>query len=288
MMFTPFRSYFAVFGLVMLSGLFQGCASGPKPETRKAETTKPAFTGLRIEQGPASVGGEPRTQKISALILHYTATPLPASLDVLQGRKANHKVGVHYLVTDEAVPRIIQLMPETMAAYHAGKSGWGALEGMNQHSVGIEVVNLDGNQHAYSPAQAELLFALCADIIRRNQIHPTMVLGHSDVSVGRKVDPGALFPWPYLASLGVGAWPLQSEVRDYERKGNKLGVSGLRRLLTLYGYRLEPGEAGLRTGIEAFQRHFRASKIDGVADTETVAILEALVRRYHPSARFKP
>lgn len=275
----------------MISGLMTGCGTTPNTaETppHKIPETKPVFTGLRIEQGPASIGCEPRTQKITSLILHYTAAPLPASLDILQGRKPTHKVGVHYLVTDEPTPRVIQLVPESMAAYHAGKSAWGPAEGLNQSSIGIEIVNPDGNLNAYSPAQAEVLFALCADIIRRHGIHPTMVLGHSDVAVGRKIDPGVLFPWPYLASLGVGAWPLPSEVREYELKATKFSAGGVRQLLTTYGYRLEPGEAGLKAGIEAFQRHFRASRVDGVADTETVAILEALVRRYHPATRFKP
>jgi N-acetyl-anhydromuramyl-L-alanine amidase AmpD len=62
--------------------------------------------------------------------------------------------------------------------------------------------------------------------------------------------------------------------------------------LIAYGYLLEPGDVGLKLGIEAFQRHFRTSKVDGVIDAGTVAILESLVRRYQPKAyretRFKP
>jgi N-acetylmuramoyl-L-alanine amidase len=63
-------------------------------------------------------------------------------------------------------------------------------------------------------------------------------------------------------------------------------------LLTAYGYVLEPGDVGLRLGVEAFQRHFRSAKVDGMVDHETVAILEALLRRYQPKAyreaRFRP
>jgi N-acetylmuramoyl-L-alanine amidase len=62
--------------------------------------------------------------------------------------------------------------------------------------------------------------------------------------------------------------------------------------LSAYGYALEPGETGLKLGVEAFQRHFRAAKVDGLIDHETVAILEALLRRYqskaYREAGFKP
>jgi hypothetical protein len=40
----------------------------------------------------------------------------------------------------------------------------------------------------------------------------------------------------------------------------------------------------LNLAIEAFQRHFRPRKVDGVADPETVATLRALVKRYRTSA----
>jgi N-acetyl-anhydromuramyl-L-alanine amidase AmpD len=55
---------------------------------------------------------------------------------------------------------------------------------------------------------------------------------------------------------------------------------------------LEPGDAGLKLVVEAFQRHFRPTKVDGLVDNETVAILEALLRRYQPKSyrevKFKP
>lgn len=281
-MFTFYRSYWGPLMIISVLGLFTGCASAPKDSKDSAIPQRPAYTGLRIEQGPVSVGSEPRKGKVSALILHYTASPLPAALDVLQGHKETHRVGVHYIVTDEPRPRVIQLVPESLSAFHAGKSGWSNLEGMNQHSIGIEIINLDGNVHPYSAAQTEVLFTLCADIIRRHQINPTEVLGHSDIAVGRKVDPGILFPWAKLASLGVGAWPLRDEVAQYLQAPVKVKPEDVRKLLAAYGYRIEPGEAGLKSAIEAFQRHFRPTKVDGIADHETIATIEALVRRYRP------
>jgi N-acetyl-anhydromuramyl-L-alanine amidase AmpD len=289
---APIRSYCPLVMVFIVFSLgFVGCGTTHKPEATPV-VVEPKFTGLRIEQGPGSLGAEPRKEPVTLLILHHTAGSLPSSLDVLQGKDPKHKVGVHYVVTDEPQPRVIRMVPENLAAYHAGKSGWGKLTNLNQNSIGIEVVNYDGNVYPYSEAQADVLFALCDEIIRRHDIKPWNVLAHSDIAVGRKVDPGLKFPWAKLASLGIGAWPLPNEVAENLSKKRKLKPEYCRSLLSAYGYVLEPGDAGLKLGVESFQRHFRPAKVDGVIDNETIAILEALLRRYQPKAyreaRFKP
>ena len=289
---APIRSY-CRYGLAwaLISSGFVGCSTTTKPET-KPGVVEPKFTGLVIEQGPGSLGAEPRKEPVTCLVLHHTAGSLPSSLEILQGKDPKHKVGIHYVVTDEPKPRVIRMVPESMAAYHAGKSAWGKLNGLNQHSIGIEIINYDGNVYPYSDAQVAIIFALCDEIIRRHGIKPWNVLAHSDVAVGRKVDPGLKFPWAKLASLGIGAWPLPDEVADNLSNKTNLSPAHVRALLIAYGYLLEPGDVGLKLGIEAFQRHFRTSKVDGVIDAGTVAILESLVRRYQPKAyretRFKP
>ncbi|GBL24978.1 N-acetylmuramoyl-L-alanine amidase AmiD [Opitutia bacterium] len=281
---APIRSY-CRFGLawVVISAAFIGCTTTNQPEIKPA-MGEPKFTGLVIEQGPGSLGAEPRKEPVTCLILHHTAGSLPSSLEILQGKDPKHKVGVHYVVTDEPKPRVIRMVPENMSAYHAGKSAWGKLINLNQNSIGIEIINYDGNVYPYSDAQADIIFALCEEIIRRHDIKPWNVLAHSDIAVGRKVDPGSKFPWAKLASLGIGAWPLSNEVADNLKKKRDLTPGRVRSLLTAYGYALETGEAGLKLGVEAFQRHFRSAKVDGLIDQETVAILEALLRRYQPKA----
>jgi N-acetyl-anhydromuramyl-L-alanine amidase AmpD len=289
---APIRSY-CRFGLVglLISASFVGCSTTNQPEI-KPDVVESKFTGLVIEQGPSSLGAEPRKHPVTCLILHHTAGSLPSSLEILQGKDPKHKVGVHYVVTDEPIPRAIRMVPEHLAAYHAGKSAWGQLNGLNQHSIGIEIINYDGNVYPYSEAQADIIFALCQEIIRRHDIKPWNVLGHSDISVGRKVDPGSKFPWAKLASLGIGAWPLPYDVADNLKSKRDLSSAHMRGLLSAYGYILEPDDAGLKLGVEAFQRHFRPAKVDGLVDNETVALLEALLRRYQPKsyreAKFKP
>jgi N-acetyl-anhydromuramyl-L-alanine amidase AmpD len=268
---------------VVISAGFVGCTTTSQPEIKQA-LMEPKFTGLNIEQGPGSLGAEMRKVPVTCLILHHTAGSLPSSLEILQGKDPKHKVGVHYVVTDESKPRVIRMVPENLAAYHAGKSAWGKLTNLNQNSIGIEIINYDGNVYPYSDAQADIIFALCEEVIRRHDIKPWNVLAHSDIAVGRKVDPGSKFPWAKLASLGIGAWPLPNEVDDNLMKSRDLSPNHVRRLLTAYGYVLETGDAGLKLGVEAFQRHFRSAKVDGIIDNESVSILEALIRRYQPKS----
>jgi N-acetyl-anhydromuramyl-L-alanine amidase AmpD len=280
-MIVPYRSYYSqvVIGLVF-SAFITGCATKPDVITKSVVEDNPTFTGLPIEQGPTSLGCEPRRQPVTVLVLHHTAGSLPSSLEILQGKDPKHRVGIHYVVTDEPKPRVIRMVPEAMAAFHAGKSSWGKLEGLNQHSVGIEVINYDGNVYPYSDAQADIIFALCAEIIRRHDIKPWNIVAHSDIAVGRKIDPGSKFPWAKLARLGIGASPLPDELKERLSRGRVATPAHFRRLLKDYGYAVGPDDAALKLATEAFQRHFRPAKIDGVIDVESTAILECLVRRY--------
>ena len=267
--------------LVLLTALISGCASAPSGVPTKLPVAEHAPVGLRIEQGADSLGSEVRKLPVQALILHHTGGNLAGSYEVLQGRKSSHRVGIHYLVTDENPPRVIAMVPESKVAYHAGKSGWRQFDGLNQPSIGIEIINLDGNIHPYPAAQQELVAKLCADILRRHpSILPTEVLAHSDIAIGRKIDPGLLFPWADFAARGIGAWPLQADVEAFLKTSAKVDAAEVRRLLLTYGYAVEAGDTGLKLALEAFQRHFRGKKVDGLADAETVALLRALVKRY--------
>ena len=52
-------------------------------------------------------------------------------------------------------------------------------------------------------------------------------------------------------------------------------------MLKLYGYGIEVNgtfDARTKIVVEAFQRHFRQARVDGVADQSTVATLHRLMR----------
>ena len=113
------------------------------------------------------------------------------------------------------------------------------------------------------------MIQLARGLFSRHPIPPERVLGHSDVAPARKQDPGELFPWGELALAGIGLWP--------QTRKERLTVSfetGLR----AFGYGLRPDmDVTTATVIEAFQRHYRPARIDGVADKDCEAILAALL-----------
>lgn len=128
------------------------------------------------------------------------------------------ELSCHYFIDHEA--RVHQLVDESRVAYHAGKSQWNDLENLNGHSLGIEIANAGPfatpptpEQEAnpdwskappYTPEQYQTLIALLQDIMARHpHIQPQHVLGHNEISPGRKSDPGAHFDWNMLAAAGV-------------------------------------------------------------------------------------
>ena len=133
-------------------------------------------------------------------------------------------------------------------------------------SIGIEIVN-PGHEFGYRSfpgAQIEAVIELSREIIARHSIPPERVLGHSDVAPARKIDPGELFPWGGLALAGVGLWP-------QTRKAQAQGLVRGRACAPSVMVYVPTWMCRTETVIEAFQRHFRPSKIDGIADEECEA-----------------
>ena len=88
---------------------------------------------------------------------------------------------------------------------HAGKSVWikngHKREALNHCSIGIELVNLNGNVFAYPEVQLESLYEL---LLALKPLCPGLVVaesivGHEQIAGFRgKCDPGILFPWDEL------------------------------------------------------------------------------------------
>ena len=108
-------------------------------------------------------------------------------------------MSAHYLVDEDG--RILRLVDEEKRAWHAGQSYWRGVHAVNGCSVGIEIVN-PGHEFGYLPfteQQMDALLPLLAAIVRRHDVPPANVVGHSDVAPARKQDPGELFDWMRLA-----------------------------------------------------------------------------------------
>lgn len=216
------------------------------------------------------------------LILHYTGMPsAEGAFDWL--RRPESEVSSHYFVFEDG--RVVQLVPERSRAWHAGRSCWKGEADINSASIGIEIANPGhpGGLPDFPEPQIAAVVALCRDIIDRHRIAPERVLGHSDVAPVRKIDPGERFPWAILASAGVGHWVEPGPVgggRFFQQGDSGPPVEALQAMLALYGYDVPvSGEYCVRTHgvIEAFQRHFRQERVDGIADASTIETLHRLL-----------
>lgn len=242
---------------------------------------------------PARIQSEsygPRTQKIDTIVLHYTAIDLESSLRVLRYRG----VSAHYVLAPDGIA--YKILNDDEVAWHAGVSMWRGRKLTNGRSIGIEIVNLDGNKFGYPQVQMSALVELCQKIVADNPlITSTNIVGHSDVAPKRKVDPGTKFPWKTLADSGVGFWPKPSTA-------NKIGSEAqIQALLEQCGYARPHGygkkgeayvlvddpsapPAGVTNVVsvttkdilKAFQLHYQPSSATGTPNLATMRLLEGL------------
>ena len=111
------------------------------------------------------------------------------------------KVSAHVFIRRNG--QIIQFVPFSHRAWHAGVSYFNGREACNDFSIGIE---LEGTEfEAFSKSQYSSLI-LCTEAIR--QAYPSIslsnIVGHQAISPGRKSDPGPFFDWKaYRAALSV-------------------------------------------------------------------------------------
>lgn len=244
---------------------------------------EPDFPGAQARPSPNfGIRAEGKTPEL--ILLHYTGMASgQGAEDWLCDPRS--EVSCHYIVHEDG--RVVQMVREADRAWHAGKSFWRGVTDINSQSIGIEIVN-PGHGLGYPrfPApQIGAVVALCHDIMARWGIDPAMVLAHSDVAPGRKVDPGEKFPWHVLARAGLGDHVPASRARrgaTFKEGDAGQGVAELQSLLARYGYGIEvTGIFDQRTVavVEAFQRHFRRGRVDGIADAATVRTLRRLVER---------
>ncbi len=219
------------------------------------------------ERGPNERGADP----VDILVLHYTGMrTAEEALSRLCDPAA--RVSAHYTVDRDGA--VYAHVPEERRAWHAGLSFWAGTRNVNARSIGIEIVN-PGHEFGYIPFtddQVSAVIDLASAVLGRHPIPARNVVGHSDVAPTRKQDPGELFPWERLAEYGIGLWPHSAARGGVVAQNATEGT--LRERLTRYGY--DP-DVPLTDAVTAFQRHFRPSRIDGVADDECASLLGGLL-----------
>lgn len=195
------------------------------------------------------------------LVLHYTGME-SAEAALMHMCDAEAKVSAHYCIDEDGT--ITLLVHEDQRAWHAGESCWRGETDINGRSIGIELVN-PGHEfgyRAFPEVQVTALTLLTSAILRRHPIPPRNVVGHSDIAPARKQDPGELFDWQRLARAHTGLWPEPGSAKPED----------VPMMLGEYGYNTDEDGA-----VAAFQRHFRPSLVDGVADNETAGLLAGLL-----------
>jgi N-acetylmuramoyl-L-alanine amidase len=231
---------------------------------------------------PSPNHGERRSfVRPNCIVLHYTGMPTAAAAIALL-RNPAAEVSSHYVVEESG--RVVQLVPESRRAWHAGVSCWRGERDMNSASVGIEICNAghDGGLPDFPERQIGAVTSLCRDIASRCDVRPERILAHSDIAPGRKRDPGEKFPWCALAAAGVGHWiePPPPSAQILLARGHEgPPVRSLQAMLSLYGYDLDASgvfDARTEAVVAAFQRHFRPERVDGAADVGTVETLKLL------------
>lgn len=145
------------------------------------------------------------------LIIHYTASGLSATINTFMSRNST---SVHLVIDRDGT--IYQMVSFAKQAYHAGYSTWDNVGPFNGRSIGIELINMgwdvanvDSSDivqikhkhkfethtkwHKYPDAQMQSLYTVTKLLLSTYQLN--RILGHDDISAGRKQDPGPAFDW---------------------------------------------------------------------------------------------
>ena len=186
------------------------------------------------------------------LVFHYTAgRSAQSSVNWLTNPDAN--ASAHLVVGRDG--NVTQLAPFTTKTWHAGRSHWDGLTGLNQHSIGIEMDNagpltMIGSRlqswfgktypqsqafqgkhrlendlrwwHTYTEAQLITAVELAKLLVKRYNLKE--IVGHDDIAPDRKRDPGPAFPLIHIQAMVMGRPEEKSE--RFHVTANRLNIRG--------------------------------------------------------------
>lgn len=119
------------------------------------------------------------------------------------------RVSAHFLIRRDG--RIIQFVPTSKRAWHAGVSCFNGQARCNDFSIGIELEGTD--TLPFTDKQYRELASLSQTLRLHHDIQA--VRGHEHIAPGRKTDPGACFDWQRVAR--EHGWPKSSLPPDTTR-----------------------------------------------------------------------
>ena len=226
-----------------------------------------------------------RSKEIKFIIFHYTGMKKEIdAINKLTSQKS--KVSCHYFIKRNG--QILTLVPDLYIAWHAGISFWKNFKSINKNSIGIEISN-PGHRYKYlkfNKEQIKSVLRLSKHLINKYKIKPKFILGHSDISPERKIDPGEKFPWKFLSRRKIGYWHDINQkmlIKGRNQKITKLDKYIFFKNLKKIGYSVNPRKKHnkyLIKLISAFQRRFRQEAISGFIDKECLIISKNLVKKF--------
>lgn len=168
------------------SGLIQPALQRHSPnQDARPVGAAPAMVVIHgISLPPGKFGGS-EIEALFANTLDFDAHPYFGEIRGLE-------VSAHLLIRRDGA--VIQFVPFTERAWHAGESSFRGQYCCNDYSIGIELEGED--ETTYDDRQYTVLQQVLNAIF---DAYPTIsareVAGHCDIAPGRKSDPGPAFDW---------------------------------------------------------------------------------------------
>jgi AmpD protein len=155
--------------------------ASPNCDARPAETAITLLVIHNISLPPEQFSGNGVIELFTNQ-LDPTAHPYYVSIQDL-------KVSSHIFIRRNG--ELIQFVPCSQRAWHAGTSNWKNRERCNDFSIGIELEGSDFTP--FTDAQYDQLATLTSTLQAAYPIED--IVGHADIAPGRKTDPGPHFDW---------------------------------------------------------------------------------------------
>lgn len=162
----------------------------PNFDLRPVDMPIDALIVHSISLPPGEFGG-PAIEQLFTNCIDPNAHPYFATI-------AQLRVSAHLLIRRDG--ELIQFVPFAMRAWHAGESCCEGRTRVNDFSIGIELEG--GDEFPFEPIQyRQLAQATRAIMTAYPAITLARIYGHSDISPGRKTDPGPFFDWANYRAL---------------------------------------------------------------------------------------
>jgi len=228
-----------------------------------------------------------KKNQIKLIVFHYTGMKKEKEA-IKKLTTIQSEVSAHYFIKKNGT--IIQMVPDSYVAWHAGVSKWGSYNSINKNSIGIEISN-PGHKFGYidfSNKQIKSLIKLTKILIKKYKIKKKFIVGHADVAPDRKIDPGEKFPWQLMYKNNISIWHNISKKKLTSLREKKIFIKQnllFFKNLKQIGYSNKSvfikNQLKLnKLLIKNFQRRFRPDLVNGKIDQECVLIAEKLANIY--------